>query len=491
MSGLLVAGTSSDAGKSLVVTGLCRALYRRGLGVAPFKAQNMSNNSWVVPPDLTGRSGEIGRAQVLQAQAACLTPTTAMNPVLLKPGNDRRSHVVLRGRPFGTLESGEYATGRGELAAAAFAAFEELAAAHQLVVCEGAGSPAEINLRASDYVNLGLARRYGLPVIVVGDIDRGGVLASLFGTWAIVDAPDRAHLAAYVINKFRGDPDVLEPGLVELTARTGMPCLGVLPWLDTLGLDSEDSVGLGVWGLDHVDPGHEALTIAVIGLPRVSNATDVDALAHEPGVSVSVTRQPAVVLDADVVVVPGTRSTISDLDWLRRTGLAAALTARHAAGRTTIGICGGYQMLADRIIDGEGVEGVAREVPGLGLLPVDVVFSPEKVLAIPRGEWAGLPVAGYEIHHGRCDVQGAAEAFLDGCRVGPTWGTLWHGIFENDAFRRAWLTTAARAAGRSWRPDMSSPPFVDRRERMIDTLADAIETHLDVDKILAMTGIAG
>ncbi len=487
MTGLLVAGTSSDAGKSLVVTGLCRALHRRGLDVAPFKAQNMSNNSWVVPPDGSRPAGEIGRAQVLQAQAAGLTPTTAMNPVLLKPGGDRTSHVVLRGLPFGTLRSGEYATGRGELAASAFAAFEELAAAHDLVVCEGAGSPAEINLRARDYVNLGLAARFDLPVIVVGDIDRGGVLASLYGTWAIVDEADRARLAGYIINKFRGDPEVLEPGLVELTTRTGMPCLGVLPWLDGVALDGEDSLDLGRWGVSPSQPG-DVLKVAVIALPRVSNATDVDALAHEPGVVVSVTQDPAVVQDADVVVVPGTRSTMVDLEWLRRTGLARALTSRHAAGRTTIGICGGYQMLATRIVDAAGVEGAPGEVDGLGLLPVEVVFAAEKVLSTPGGEWEGLPVVGYEIHHGRCDLQSAAEEFLDGCRVGPTWGTLWHGIFENDRFRRAWLTRAARHAGRGWRPDPASPGFTERRERMIDTLADAVETHLDMNRIITTAG---
>ena len=240
--GLLVAGTSSDAGKSLVVTGLCRVLARRGVAVAPFKAQNMSNNSGVCAD-----GAEIGRAQFLQAQAAGVPPESAMNPVLLKPGSDRRSHVVLRGRPSGTLEAGEYATGRAHLAAAAYAAYEELSERFAMVVCEGAGSPAEINLRAGDYVNAGLAQRFGLPMVVVGDIDRGGVFAALYGTWALLDEADRKLISAFVINKFRGDEAVLAPGLDELTRRTGVPVAGVLPWLPDLWLDAEDTLEIGAW----------------------------------------------------------------------------------------------------------------------------------------------------------------------------------------------------------------------------------------------------
>ncbi len=343
-SGLLIAGTSSDAGKSLVVTGLCRVLARRGIKVAPYKAQNMSNNSGVCAD-----GAEIGRAQYLQAQAAGVQPESAMNPVLLKPGSDRRSHIVLRGRPHGTLEAGEYATGRGALAAAAFAAYEELAARFDLVVCEGAGSPAEINLRAGDYVNLGLARAKGLPTVVVGDIDRGGVFAALYGTVALLDAADRALIAAFVVNKFRGDRSVLEPGLVELTARTGVPFAGVLPWLSGLDIDAEDTLALGG---RQPTPGPGTLTVAAVRLPRISNATDLDALAGEPGVDLVVTEQPRVIAAADLAVLPGTRATVDDLDWLRRTGLAQALVERAARGRPVLGICGGYQMLGGTISDG-------------------------------------------------------------------------------------------------------------------------------------------
>lgn len=479
MTGILIAGTSSDAGKSLVVTGLCRALARRGVRVAPFKAQNMSNNSMVCAD-----GSEIGRAQYLQAQAAGVPATSAMNPVLLKPGTDRRAFVVVRGRPDGTLEAGEYATGRGHLAEAAFAAYTELADAHDLVVVEGAGSPAEINLRARDYVNMGLARRFDLPVVVVGDIDRGGVLASLYGTWALLEDADRALLAGYVINKFRGDASVLEPGLAEITRRTGLRCFGVLPWLEGVWIDGEDALEVARW---RPGPRDAALQVAVVRFPRISNATDVDALAHEPGVDVVVTADPQVAASADLLVLPGTRATVADLAWLRARGLADAVAARHAAGRPTLGLCGGYQMLA-RTID-DDVESGAGRVSGLGLLPVDVTFGP-KVLGRPTHTWRGLDVAGYEIHHGVCREYEAAEAFLGGVRVGATHGTLLHGAFENDAFRRAFLGAVAAATGSDWVPDTGAPGHAARREAMIDTLADAVEQHVDLDALVALSAVA-
>ena len=476
--GLLVAGTSSDAGKSLVVTGLCRVLARRGVAVAPFKAQNMSNNSGVCAD-----GAEIGRAQFLQAQAAGVPPESAMNPVLLKPGSDRRSHVVLRGQPAGTLEAGEYATGRTYLAAAAYAAYEELAERFAMVVCEGAGSPAEVNLRSGDYVNAGLAQRFGLPMVVIGDIDRGGVLAALYGTWALLEEADRKLISTFVINKFRGDEAVLAPGLDELTRRTGVPVAGVLPWLPDLWLDAEDTLEIGAWRREvPAEPG--GLRVAVVRLPRVSNVTDVDALAAEPGVDVRVTTDPDLVADADLAVLPGTRATVSDLSWLRRNGLAEALVGRAQRGAPVLGICGGYQMLGSRIWDELETEtGLAA---GLDLLPVRVTFQAEKVLGRPDGEWRGHPVAAYEIHHGVAEVDGG-EPFLDGCRAGAVWGTMWHGAFENDGFRRAWLSEVAAAAGSPWRPADGAPAYADRRETMIDTLADALETHVDLDVLLAGT----
>lgn len=477
MTGLLIAGTASDAGKSLVVTGLARALRRRGLRVAPFKAQNMSNNSMVCPD-----GAEIGRAQYLQALAAGVEPNSLLNPVLLKPGSDRRSFVVLRGRPQGELAAGEYATGRAHLAEAAFAAYAELAAHHDLVLCEGAGSPAEINLRPGDYVNFGLAERFDLPVVLAADIDRGGALAAIFGTYGIVPETDRARLVGYLINKFRGDEGVLQPGLDELSRRTGLRSFGVLPWLPDVWLDGEDALTIGSRPLR---PGTGVLRVAVVHLPRTSNATDVDALAAEPGVQVVVTTSPAEVHGADLVVLPGSRATLSDLAWLRERGLAEAVTERVAAGRPVIGICGGYQMLTERILD--DVESGDGEAPGLGLIPGEVRFGAEKVLGRPAGMWRGEPVTGYTIHHGRVHAT-AGEEFLAGRRVGVVFGTMWHGAFESDAFRRAFLAEVAAIAGSDWRPVVDAPGFAARREAMIEGLADACEHHLDVDALLEVAG---
>ncbi|MPZ28382.1 MAG: cobyric acid synthase [Micromonosporaceae bacterium] len=484
---LLVAGTTSDAGKSLVTAGICRWLARQGLRVAPFKAQNMSNNSMVC------RDGaEIGRSQWLQALAAGAEPEAAMNPVLLKPGTDRRSHIVLLGRPHGDLAAGEFATGRRHLAEAAYAALADLRTRYDVVVCEGAGSPTEINLRAGDYVNLGLARQAGLPVVVVGDIDRGGVFAAMYGTLALLHPADQALLAGWIVNKFRGDPALLAPGLDMIAAATGRPVLGVLPWLDGVWLDSEDALALAGWAGHRPGPG-ATLRIAAVRFPRLSNATDLDALAAEPGVSVTVTTDADVVAAADLAVLPGTRATVTDLGWARQRGIADAVRARVARGRPVLGICGGYQMLAERLDD--PVESGAGEVPGLGLLPLRVRFDPVKHLGRPTGEWSGHPVEAYEIHHGVARpadpaagrAAGSAagppapdlEPFLDGWRRGPLWGTTWHGAFENDDFRRAWLTTVAGQAGVGWRPAPAAAGFAAHRAAMLDRLGDAVAHHLD------------
>jgi len=476
MAGLLVAGTSSDAGKSLIVAGLCRAWARQGIDVAPFKAQNMSNNSMVCSD-----GSEIGRAQHLQAVAAGVEPSSLHNPVLLKPATDRRAFIVLRGQPGGTLEAGEYVGGRTLLAETAYEAYAELSSQHELVVCEGAGSPAEINLRPGDYVNFGLAQRFGLPVILVGDIDRGGVLASIFGHWGIVDDADRKLLMGYLINKFRGDQSVLDPGLVELTRRTGLPCYGVIPWLHHVWLDSEDSLAFAKWPRL---PGRAGtLRVAAIRFPRISNATDLDAIASEPGVDVFATAEPADLENADLVVLPGSRSTLADLEWMRRLGLADALVSRAASGRPILGICGGYQMLATLIDDPYETPG--PPAPGLGLLPATVTFDAEKTLGRPHGSWRGHDVVAYEIHHGAVAPLGG-EPFLDGIREGNTWGTIWHGAFENDAFRRAWLSEVAESAGSSWVPRRDAPGFAARRQQMLDELADALEESVDLPALLAV-----
>ncbi|MEU5268527.1 cobyric acid synthase [Streptomyces hygroscopicus] len=504
--GLLVAGTTSDAGKSVVTAGICRWLARKGVSVAPFKAQNMSLNSFV-----TRDGAEIGRAQAMQAAAARVEPSALMNPVLLKPGSDRSSQVVLLGKPVGELSARGYFGGSGPAARPLPGAvapgetaswgrreallgtvtecLEELRRTHDAVICEGAGSPAEINLRRTDIVNLGLARAAGLPVVVVGDIDRGGVFASFFGTTALLSAADQRHVAAYLVNKFRGDVSLLEPGLEMLRDLTGRPTLGVLPFAHGLGIDEEDGLRVSLRGAVResvVAPPHGAdvLRVAVAAVPLMSNFTDVDALAAEPGVVVRFVDRPEELADADLVVLPGTRGTVRALEWLRARGLAGAIARRAAEGRPVLGICGGFQALGERIED--EVESKAGTVAGLGLLPVRVRFAVEKTLARPVGEALGERVEGYEIHHGVAELlDGADEPFLDGCRVGSVWGTHWHGSLESDGFRRAFLRRVADAAGRAFVPAPDTR-FGELREEQLDRLGDLIEEHADTAALLRL-----
>lgn len=481
--GLLVAGTTSDAGKSVVTAGICRWLVRRGVKVAPFKGQNMSLNSFV-----TREGAEIGRAQAMQAQAARVEPTALMNPVLLKPGSDRSSQVVLMGRPVGEMSArGYHGNRQRELFEPVTACLEELRATYDAVICEGAGSPAEINLRRTDIVNMGIARAARLPVLVVGDIDRGGVFAQFFGTTALLDAADQSLVAGYLVNKFRGDVTLLEPGLEMLRGLTGRRTYGVLPYAHGLGIDEEDGLRVSLRGAVResvVAPpvGEDVLRVAVCAVPLMSNFTDVDALAAEPGVVVRFVDRPEELVDADLVVVPGTRGTVRALAWLRERGLAAALARRAAQGRPVLGICGGFQALGAHIED--DVESRAGEVEGLGLLPVRVRFAREKTLARPVGEALGERVDGYEIHHGVAEVLGG-EPFLDGCRVGSVWGTHWHGSLESDGFRRAFLRQVAAQAGRRFVPAPDTS-FGALREEQLDRLGDLIEEHADTDRLLRL-----
>ena len=483
---LLVAGTGSDAGKSVLVAGLCRWLARRGVQVAPFKAQNMSLNSFV-----TADGAEIGRAQVMQAAAAGIEPTADMNPVLLKPGSDRRSQVVVLGHPEAEADAMGYRAHAPRLKRVSLESLTRLRDRYDVVICEGAGSPAEINLRGTDVANMGLARAAGLPVIVVGDIDRGGVFAAMYGTLALLSPEDQALISGFVINKFRGARELLEPGLRMLERLTARPVYGVLPWRDGLGGDAEDSLALaapggpGAGGTQDASFGpKDFLRVCVVRLPRISNFTDVDALAAEPGVLVRFADKPADLADADLVVLPGSRATVADLGWLRERGLAGAVAARARAGRPVLGICGGYQMLASQIED--QVESRRGTVPGLGLLPVRVVFGREKVLSRPRGQALGAPVAGYEIHHGVAEITDpAAEPFLDGCRRGAVWGTSWHGALENNDFRRAFLTEVAALAGRDFTPAPGTD-FAALREARLDALGDLVAGHLDTAALSAL-----
>ncbi|MDP9432777.1 MAG: cobyric acid synthase [Actinomycetota bacterium] len=484
---LLVAGTTSDAGKSVLTAGLCRWLSRRGVRVAPFKAQNMSLNSMVTPG-----GAEIGRAQVMQAAAAGVEPEAAMNPVLLKPGSDRRSQLIVLGRPVAEVDAMSYRSHKPALLQVALDSLADLRRRFDVVICEGAGSPAEINLRDTDIANMGLARAAGLPVLVVGDIDRGGVFAALYGTVALLEPADQALIAGFVINKFRGDPALLAPGLRMLTSLTGRPVTGVLPHVPGLWLDGEDSLDLE--GQREVAPpmaGEEALRVAVIRLPRLSNVTDVDALSCEPGVLVRLVTRPEQLADADLVVLPGTRATVEDLGWLRRQGLDAALARHAAAGRPVLGICGGYQMLG-RTID-DPVESGAGPVTGLGLLPVHTRFAADKVLGRPFGSAAAFgaaAVSAYEIHHGRITVRGGEPLFTtpeglpEGCVAGAVAGTVWHGVLESDAFRAAYLASVARVCGRRFQP--AGVSFAGARETRLNRLADLVADCLDTDAVLRL-----
>jgi adenosylcobyric acid synthase len=481
---LLVAGTHSDAGKSVVAAGICRWLSRQGVRVAPFKAQNMALNSVV-----TLDGAEIGRAQAVQAAAAGIEPEAAMNPILIKPSGERHSQVIVMGKPYIDADARSYQELKHELRPVVAGALSELRERFDVVICEGAGSPAEINLRHADLTNMWLAREAGLPVVVVADIDRGGMFASLFGTLALLDSADQAQVAGFVINKFRGDESILAPGLAQLAEQSGRPTLGVLPWLEDAWLDVEDSLALEGRRAEAPATG-DTLDVAVIRLRWMSNFTDADALAAEPGVRVRFTRSPADVERADLVVLPGTKATVEDLERLRADGLGRALMARAAAGQPVFGICGGYQLLGTRIED--EVESGRGTVEGLGLLPVSTRFEHEKVLRRRSGSspLLGTPAGGYEIRHGRVERHGgesllaADDGERDGCASGAAYGTSWHGLLEHDAFRRALLTRVAVARGRHFAAGRGS--FAAAREARLDRLGDLIAEHMDTERLIAL-----
>ena len=482
MSGaLLVAGTASDAGKSVVVAGLCRHLARTGVRVAPFKAQNMSLNSAV-----TAGGHEIGRAQAMQAAAAGVAPEVAMNPVLLKPTSERGSQVIVMGHAAGDTDALAYRRRRAGLRGVVTDALADLRSRFDVVVCEGAGSPAEINLRGGDLANMGLARAADLPTLLLGDIERGGVFAALYGTLALLEPADQALIAGFAINRFRGDPAVLAPGIDQLAALTGRPTLGVLPFIRGVWIDVEDSLALEGPRPPVVPPvGADTLDVAVVRLPRLSNFTDLDPLHAEPGVRVTFTDRAHDIARADLAVVPGSKATVADLAWLRAQGIAGALADRAARGAPVLGVCGGYQMLGRGIDD--PVESGAGAVDGLGLLPVSTAFAADKVLGRPSGHspaFGGAPATGYEIHHGRTSVHGGAALLRttdgtdEGCMSGAVLGTSWHGLLESDGFRRALLSWVADAGGRAFVPGDGG--FAAVREAQFDRLADLVAAHLDL-----------
>jgi len=481
----MVCGTASDAGKSHVVTGLCRLLARRGVRVAPFKAQNMALNSFVTP------SGhEIGRAQGIQALAAGAEPEVAMNPILLKPTGERTSQVVVLGRPVAHLDALAYHARKPELLATVMDALDDLRHRFDVVVCEGAGSPAEINLLDHDIVNLGVAQRAGIGAIVVGDIDRGGVFAALYGTVALLPPDLRRLVRGFVINKFRGDPALLGGGLADLEERTGVPTLGVIPWLHDVALDAEDSLALDGYRPRALAAAvADMLDVAAVRFPRLSNFTDLDALAVEPGVGVRLVSRPAELGHPDLVILPGTKATVADLEWLRGTALDRAVSALAAQGTPVLGVCGGYQMMGVSIRD--DVESGRGEVDGLGWLDVSTVFGEDKVVRQRRGRAFGHRVSGYEIHHGRVEAGAGVEPWIalddvygaerEGAMRGVHLGTSLHGLLEADGARAALLQWVADRRGVRWEP--AGVSFAAAREAQWDRLADAIEGAVDMDAI--------
>ncbi len=476
---IMIQGAGSNVGKSMVVAGLARAFTRRGLSVAPFKPQNMSNNAAV-----TRDGGEIGRAQALQARAADTLPHTDMNPVLLKPESDIGAQVIVQGQRYATLKARDYARAKPELLAAVMDSFTRLSADVDLVLIEGAGSPAEINLRQGDIANMGFAQAAGVPVVLVGDIDRGGVIAQVVGTQVILPEDDAGRIKAFAINKFRGDPSLFDGGLQEIVQRTGWPSLGVIPWFDQAWrLPAEDVMDIG-------STHGGALKIAVPRLGRIANFDDLDPLSAEPGVSVDIV-DPGRALpgDADLVLIPGSKSTIADLAGFRDNGWDIDLRAHIRRGGHVLGVCGGYQMLGHEIADPQGIEGKACTVAGLGHLNISTVMVPQKRLALSQARYlpTGADVQGYEIHIGTSDGPDCAHAWLEvegqshgaATANGQVMGCYLHGLFSSDTFRAAYLE---RLGARS---DMA---YEDSVDETLDALAAHLETHMDLDLLWDLAG---
>jgi adenosylcobyric acid synthase len=476
---LMIQGAGSDVGKSLIVAGLARAATRRGLRVMPFKPQNMSNNAAV-----TIDGGEIGRAQALQALAAGVEPHTDMNPVLLKPETDIGAQVIVQGKHVATLRARDYAALKPSLMPAVLESFGRLKAKADLVLVEGAGSPAEINLRANDIANMGFARHADVPVVLVGDIERGGVIAQMVGIKTVIDPDDAATIAGFIINKFRGDPTLFDDGYRMIADRTGWRGFGVLPWFDRAHeLPAEDALGL----TDARKPGRRK--IACLALSRIANFDDVDPLKLEPDVDLVMVRAgEAIPGDAALVILPGSKSTRSDLDFLRTQGWDIDLSAHVRRGGHVLGLCGGYQMLGTNIADPDGIEGPSGETPGLGLLDVTTIMTPEKRLTRTSATHVETkqPIDAYEIHIGRTEgadrvrpfaiIDGVAEGAISA--DGNVQGSYFHGLFASDAFRNAFLARLGIAA--------ANESYGARVESALDALADHIEKNLDVEGLLAL-----
>ncbi|MEO1540385.1 MAG: cobyric acid synthase [Pseudomonadota bacterium] len=474
---LMIQGAGSNVGKSMLVAGLCRALFRRGLRVRPFKPQNMSNNAAV-----TVDGGEIGRAQALQAMACGVEPHTDMNPVLLKPESETGSQVVVQGKRLTTVRAREYAALKPTLMAPVLESFARLKSGCDIVLVEGAGSPAEVNLRAGDIANMGFARAADVPVLLVGDIDRGGVIAQLVGTKAVLDPEDAAMIAGFAINKFRGDPRLFDDGYHLVGKQTGWRGFGVVPWFsEAHKLPAEDALDLGG------SAGDGGFHVACPVLARIANFDDLDPLALEPEVRLTMTRAgEALPGDADLILLPGSKSTRGDLAFLREQGWDIDLAAHVRRGGAVLGICGGYQMLGHVIRDPEGIEGPAGETPGLGLLDIETDMVTDKRLTRVRGVHTATEteIEGYEIHIGRSDGPDRKRPFAriddrpEGAMSadGRIMGTYLHGAFTSDAFRHAFLASRGVPAAASYGADVATS---------LDHLADHCEAHLDVEALIA------
>lgn len=487
---IMIQGTMSNAGKSLLAAGLCRVLKQDGYRVAPFKSQNMALNSFI-----TKDGGEMGRAQVVQAEAAGIEPDVRMNPILLKPTTDVGSQVIVNGRVQGNMPAMEYYRRKRDFIPAVMEAYESLAREYDIIVIEGAGSPAEINLQENDIVNMGLARMVDAPVLLVGDIDRGGVFAQLYGTVALQSEEDRRRIKGVVVNKFRGDRAILEPGLKTLEELCGVPVAGVVPYLH-VDIDDEDSLSER-FGRDK-EP--RLIDIAVIRLPRISNFTDFSPFERYENVSLRYVERARDLRAPDMIVIPGTKSTIADLQWLRQSGLEASIQKAASGGTLVFGVCGGYQMLGQTLADPDGTEsGRAQTLRGLGLLPTRTTFTARKRRAQVTAEataapFAGAALTGYEIHTGRTEVEGLpfctqADGTPEGCVQDRVFGTYLHGLFDTGELTEKLV--AALCARKGIAPDTAAlMPMEQYRQQQFDLLAEGVRKALDMDALYAAMGLA-
>lgn len=508
---LMYLGTGSDVGKSVLAAAYCRILRQDGFRVAPFKAQNMALNSFITP-----EGGEMGRAQVVQAEAAGVAPHVDMNPILLKPTCQMGSQVIVHGRPVGNYTASEYYQFKKELASVVRESYERLAGRYDIIVLEGAGSAVELNLKEHDLVNFSMAAMADARCVLVGDIDRGGIFAALLGSTLLMTPEERARMIGFMVNKLRGDPRLFESGIEIIESRSGLPVLGVIPHFDHIALQEEDSVALRrrmERGARGREGGSARLSIGVVRLPFISNYTDFDCFEQEAGVDLVYFDGPRRVFDFDAIVLPGSKNTLEDLDHLKRTGLAEALVASVKSGSTVVGLCGGYQMLGRMVRDPHGVESGLRQVEGLGLLNMETEMFPDKITSQVEAEvletaaMDGLGserVRGYEIHMGRSTPGAGAQPLFritrrDGLTVdfedglssadGRVWGTYIHGVFDSDPFRRSFLRVLQSRSGKRNVPLSEGYSYAEWKERQYELLAEHVRRHTDVRRIYDAMGL--